>query len=69
MSLTHCTTCRGLTFVDATSCPSCARSFQPDELRAQALAEEQHFRRRYSALFLGALLVIIAVGIFFALRA
>lgn len=65
MSLTHCSDCRRLCFVDSTSCPSCAVSFRPGALSAAAAADERSFRRRSNLMFLipfaGALLALAVV--------
>ena len=56
MSLMKCPACRRLTFIDASSCPSCGEAFRPGTLRAKAADEERGFNRRCGALFLSALL-------------
>ncbi len=68
MSLTKCPDCRHLSFVDAASCPSCLRAFRPGVLRAQAAAEERSFRIKYGTIYLAALLSVIALLLFVALR-
>jgi hypothetical protein len=52
MSLTHCSDCRRLCFVDSASCPSCAVSFRPGALHAASDAEEKTFRQRGNIMFL-----------------
>lgn len=68
MSLTKCPACRKLCFTDAASCPSCARAFQPAELRTQAEAEERAFQRKGHILFLVLLLAPLMVLLFVAFR-
>jgi hypothetical protein len=64
----RCPDCRRLSFVEATSCPSCERTFRPGELRAQANAEERAFGRRNNSLFAAVFLMALAVFAFVALR-
>jgi hypothetical protein len=67
MSLTKCPACRRLTFIDASSCPSCGDAFRPGALRAKAAAEERGFNRRCGALFLSALLLTAVAASLFAI--
>jgi hypothetical protein len=67
MSLTKCPDCR-LSFVEAESCPSCARVFGPGELRAQANTEGWAFGRRNNSLFASLFLFALAVLAFVVLR-
>lgn len=59
MSLTQCPDCRRLTFINASSCPSCERSFETGVLQAKADAEERAFKRKYGALFLAVLVILL----------
>lgn len=68
MCLTKCPDCRRLTFVAATSCPSCEKEFQPGALRAKAEAEEKTFKRKCAAPFIIALLSLLVVLLFVVLR-
>ena len=68
MGLTKCPDCRRLSFVEATSCPSCERAFRPGEMRAQANAEERAFGRRNNSLFAAVFLMALAVLVFVVLR-
>lgn len=61
MSLTQCPDCHHLSFVDAATCPNCSQVFAPGVLHAIAVAEERGFRRKYRALFLTLLLVVLGV--------
>jgi hypothetical protein len=68
MSLSKCPDCRKLCFTESASCPSCARAFQPAELRTQAEAEERAFQRKGHVLFLVLLLAQLMVLLFVAFR-
>jgi hypothetical protein len=68
MSLTKCPGCRHLTFVAASSCPSCEQAFQPGSLWAKNAAEERSFGRRVGAVFITALLIMFGVLLFVVLR-
>ena len=68
MSLTKCPGCRRLSFVEAESCPSCARVFRTGELRARAIAEDRTFFRRNNSLFAALFLLALAALVFVMLR-
>jgi ribosomal protein L32 len=67
MSLTKCPACHRLTFIDASSCPSCEEAFRPGTLRAKAAAEERGFNRRCGTMFLSALLLAAVAASLFAI--
>ncbi len=68
MSLTKCLACLHLTFISATSCPSCGVGFPAGSLQAQADKEERAFTRKWSAVFLSVLLCMLGVLLFVILR-
>jgi hypothetical protein len=68
MSLTKCPTCLRLTFISATSCPSCGKGFPPGSLQAQSDKEEKAFTRKWGSVFLSVLLCMLGVLLFAMLR-
>ena len=68
MSLTKCPACRKLCFTEAVSCTSCARAFQPAELRTLAETEERALQRNGNILFLVVLLTPLMALLFVAFR-
>ena len=61
MSLTQCLNCHRLCFTDAASCPNCFQVFKPGALQASAIAAEKSFSAKTNMLFLGLLLIWLAV--------
>ena len=61
MSLTQCTNCHRLCFTDAASCPNCFQVFKPGALQASAIAAEKLFSAKTNILFLGLLVIWLAV--------
>jgi len=61
MSLTQCPNCHRLCFTDAASCSNCFEVFKPGALQASAVAVEKSFSAKTNILFLGLLLIWLAV--------
>ena len=68
MSLTQCPNCGRRCFTDAASCANCLQVFKPGLLQAYSLAEEKAFSAKANALFLGLLLIWLAVLLVFQLE-
>jgi len=69
MSLTQCPNCHRLCFTDAIVCPSCAKTFQPGVLTAQAIATEKAFSTKANILFLSLFLTLLALLVFVEVQA
>ena len=61
MSLTRCLNCHRICFSDAASCPNCFQVFKPGALQASAIAAEKSFSAKANMIFLGLLLIWLAV--------
>jgi len=61
MSLTRCPNCHRLCFTDAASCQNCLQVFKPGALQASAIAAEKSFSAKANMIFLGLLLLWVAV--------
>ena len=61
MSLTQCPDCHRRCFSDAASCPNCFQIFKAGALQAAAIAEEKSFSAKANMIFLGLLLIWLAV--------
>jgi len=61
MSLTQCPKCHRLCFTDAASCLNCFQVFKPGALQVSAIAAEKSFSAKTNIIFLGLLLVWLAV--------
>jgi hypothetical protein len=69
MSPTQCLHCHRICFTDAATCPSCGQIFQTGVLQEQAVYKEKAFTRKANALFLCALLTLLAVLLLVQLQA
>ena len=61
MSLTQCPNCHRLCFTDAASCLNCLQVFKPGALQASAIAAEKSFSAKTNMVFLGLLLIWLAL--------
>ena len=69
MSLTQCPNCHRLCLTDVIVCPSCAKTFRPGVLAAQAIAKEKAFSTKANILFLSLFLTLLAVLVFVEVQA
>jgi hypothetical protein len=64
MNLTNCPDCNSLCFIEFTSCQGCGHEFQAGLLKTKADAEDKAFMRKYNALFLTTILILLGVLVF-----